>query len=178
MDPRVEEYLQKLNKQNQEQRLQNQKAERQLYLEEKEEYLIDCGLYDIIFLNNDAEDYSGWRINPETGKNEKFKEVAIDISDEDYEALLKADIGFQRKPVEKDFKITENKIGKAIRYLAITILFASILIGIIYGNIFKGKAQFNLTAALIIISSGTASSILLLGFSEIIFLLQKIADKK
>ena len=171
---------------------------RKNYLKDKEKFLIDNGYYHYVYKKEDDDplEYSRRRLNPETNKLEYYKIVVDDISDEEYESLL-AEENNEKIGSEDSFNIlknildnnnerSHNNIATAITIISIIIILSSFILGIVYGNTFKTisldnyktKEEFNVLAMFITWAIGAVSGTLLLGFAEIIKLLQKIADKK
>ena len=177
---------------------------RKKYLKDKEQYLIDNGYYHYVYKKEDDDplEYSRRRLNPETNKLEYYKIVVDDISDEEYEEMLKneetektdasqnnnQDIKQQKIQKYQKYstrKSSSNIIATNITIIAFIVFAFAFILGIVYGNTFKTisldnlkpKEEFNVLAMFITWGIGAVSGTLLLGFAEIIKLLQRIADK-
>lgn len=80
--------------------------------------------------------------------------------------------------------LKRNSVGEVIRYIGIGVIALSFLVGIIVGfetGILEGvigdpKFSFNWLAALFSILSGAVTGFLIIGFSEVIKLLQSISE--
>lgn len=173
-------------------------------LTEKETYLINHGYYKYVFKKegDDPFEYGLRRLNPETNYYDFCKLVVDDISDEEYEKMLrneeteKTDASqnnnqdikqqkIQKNQKDSTRKSSSNIIATNITIIAFIVFAFTFILGIVYGNTFKTisldnlkpKEEFNVLAMFITWGIGAVSGTLLLGFAEIIKLLQRIADK-
>lgn len=135
---------------------------------DKEKTLLSLGLYDKIY--SDLPEYSPEFpcVDYENGKS--YKQVLINVTDEEYAEILKYS---NQKPDVSFFDFKKNIIASTIKIISWLIYFSGIIL-LFYVDGWEDSAILMLTALLSIFISGT----MILGFSEIIYLLTDIKKKK
>lgn len=157
MNQKVQDYLNAKRAQN--------KSE---YDKKKREFLISQGLYEDVRSPKDSWDeeypYSGY--DESTEKYYYFKRSALDVSDEEYEEMLRLNGTDQNE---------SNTIANIIFSIAIIVYVAGFIAGIAFGSLYD---DFNAVPMFITWISAFISGSIFLGFAEIIKLLHSINNKK
>lgn len=163
----TKEDLEKMNKKL-EQYLNTKEQERQSLLNrEKAELLINEGLYDLLPVNaneiNWNTEYVEYKWDSSTQTNRCYKQVPIEISDDEYEKIKS-----YFTPIKIEHK--ENAVAKVLTVLGCI----TYIIGFI-GGFLGADGYFGITIAIWVASfiSGT----MFLAFSQIIKLLEDIKRK-
>ncbi len=164
MNERVKEYIEEKQK-----KLDKKKKAKQA------ENLIKWGLYEKVYVDNENYDAANgdYEWNEEKQQNLLFNKVPIEVTDEEYQAILDV--------LDEDNKNEEeqnNKIATALTYIGVIIYCGGAILGLVYGNestdygtefVFAIAIKYWITAFI----SGTV----FLGFAEIIKLLEEIKNK-
>lgn len=156
MNKQVEEYLNEM-----------QRYEKFEELKQKNQTLINAGLYEKVPLSSDEEVPEYMVVYDKLGR--RFRAVPIDVTDEEFEAIRKY------SSVSKGNK--RNRIGIALKIVAILFFVVSVIffmLALATDSYFREDIKilyFAYCIASIIIG------ILFLGFGEIIRLLQNLTNK-
>ncbi len=137
---------------------------------EKKEFLISEGLYEKIYSENIyySNEYPHYEFDSKTGTEKYYRMVPIEITDSEYEELLKF-----HKPQKNS-----NAISTALIVIAWIIFIFGFIAGIIFGVAgADAYSSFAITIALIYWVTSFISGVFILGFSEIIKLLNDIKNK-
>ena len=159
MDPRIENYI------SEKKRIQ------------KERFLISHDLTERIFRDNSdnadfpTDEFPNYGKIPGTDKFGYYKEVPISISDEDYEELVK----LEKNSPAKSIKNTKNGIATAITIFSYFVILISAIVGLILVSSVKENGWLLM---IYFWAGGALSGTLLLGFAEVINLLQKLVDNQ
>lgn len=164
-----------------------EKEQKEIYENQKRKFLISNGFYEKVY--SDAAQYNSdypYCERLDDGKTVWFRTVPIEATDEEYERL-KAIIetkNHANKPTENISvqQPIKNKIASILRVVAIITFIVGFICGIVFGTqeVTHGvyytytTTEFSFGAALIYWLIAFLSGISLLGFAEIIDLLQRI----
>ena len=166
MHKAIEEYI-----------LKQQNKQREELEKEKADFLISKGLFEKVYSQKEEYDpefpLSEW--DEQTKKYKEYKEVPIEITDEEYQLLLDV-----TKPASK--KKTTNGVATALAVFAWIIFIGGFIGGISAGNQAGSLASyyrntFSLETAAIVWAVSLVAGLFTLGFSEIIKLLNDIKNK-
>lgn len=175
MDERVQAYIESKSKEI-----------RQDYEKEKTDFLIKEGLTEKEYspVNMESKEYPNYEWVGENEPARYYKDVAIDITDEEYEMLRE----IYNKAAHKNGNVLvcENSIAKALFFIAMAIYAIGAIAGLLlgfqeetYGTYFTyTSTEFSLATAVTYWFIAFISGTVFLGFSEIIKLLQDIKNKK
>lgn len=155
--------------------------EKKKYEKKKEETLIDLGLYEKIYSENneysDAFPYSEYDV--ETSKNRQYRIEPFAISDEEYEEV--------KKYVKQGGINRFITVDKALTIIAWSIFIGGFIAGLALGNVEVVKmglydtsyteTQFSFATAFAYWCGALISGTMFLGFAEIIKLLEAIKRK-
>lgn len=144
---------------------------------EKAKVLNDLGLYDKEYSENPAwsEEYPDYEYDQETKEGRYFKKIPINVTDEEYEEILKYSNIDNTQIESDDVKTNSNTIATIFSVIAVFIFILGLFLGIVLGDAIGYK--FSIGVALICWGSGFVGGMLMLGFAEIIKLLTAIKNK-
>ncbi len=155
------------------------------YEREKKDLLIREGLYDEISvgrgITESQEDGVDSKWDYATQKYEYYKQVPIDITDEEYEELKKVCTSVQKA----DTVDNSNGIATALTVIAWIIYIGGFIAGIAFGNVevVRGTyytytdTEFSFAIAFVYWAVCLVAGTMFLGFAEIIKLLEAIKRK-
>lgn len=157
---------------------EKQAEEKAKYEEEKNEILLNLGLYDKVYSPDkvQSEEYPYYEWDSVSMTNKYFKKITIDITDEEYE-LLKGNL------TENDSKIVNkgNGIASTFKIIGLIIYLIGFIAGIALGTVETGlyytRTEFSFAVAFIYWCVAFVSGTMFLGFGEIIQLLTDIKNK-
>lgn len=160
MNKMVEEYINS-----------KRKEEREKYLKDKNETLIKLGIYEKVYspINMLSEEYPWIEWDDEKEDELYYKKVAADVSDEEYEEILRLN-----KEIKQKQQSQQNPIAMTLMVIAVITYIAGFIAGIALG--WDGY-DFNIMIAFIYWCVAFISGTMLLGFAEIIKLLNDIKNK-
>ncbi len=168
MNEKVEEFLREKNR-----------AKREAYEKQKEKTLIDLGLYEREYSDSDypSEEYPFAEWDEFLHENRYYKIVNLDVSDEDYEKILKS----TRIPV----KASVNNVAVALKVVAGLIFLAGFILGIVGGNeagevasyFSADEPEFSFTVALVYWGVTLLGGMFFLALGEITDILHEIKNK-
>lgn len=144
---------------------------------EKAKVLNDLGLYDKEYSENPAwsEEYPDYEYDQVTQQGKYFRKIPISVTDEEYAEILKY-INIDNTQIESDdVKTNSNTIATIFSVIAVFIFILGLFLGIVLGDAIGYK--FSIGVALICWGSGFVGGMLMLGFAEIIKLLNAIKNK-
>ena len=126
--------------------------------------------------NKESFEYSNREWSDKEHKYKYYKKIPIKITDEEYEMILKA---------QTDDDKASNPIATALKIISVIIFIGGFILGIVLGTqeVEQGiyytytKTEFSFAIALIYWAVSFISGMLMLGFSEIINLLNSIKNK-
>ncbi len=138
-----------------------QTEEQARYKKEKQELLSSLGIVEKEYSNSvePSAEYPNWGTD-DAGKVNYYRN-AVEITDEEYELLKK----YSKKMIP-----AENKMAKILAYIAWAVIASGVHLGLIL-------AEGGFLLFLIGVLSGGISGAFILGFAEVIKLLQAIKDK-
>ena len=138
------------------------------YDKKKSEFLISQGLYEEVRSPKDSwdEEYPNSGYDESTGNFYYFAQVVLDVSDEEYEEMLR---------LNGEDETESNTIATIIFSIAIIVYVAGFIAGIAFGALYD---DFNAVPMFITWISAFISGSVFLGFAEIIKLLHSINNKK
>lgn len=151
-------------------------------IEQRGQELIKAGLFEKEYAdeNSDLTEYPEVEWDAENQWNRYYKKVAIDITDEEYEAFKKAYNSKDNAVVESN-----NKVATVLTVIAWVVFMAGFIAGIAFGNVevVKGSlysyrtTEFSFAVAFSYWAISAISGVLILGFAEVIKLLNAIKNK-
>lgn len=160
--------------------LNKEKEQNKLLEKEKEKLLLSEGLFEKVYSNTNNYDpeYPESEWDNYTQSVKYFKKVPIEITDNEYEQLK----NFSKLEQKKE---TNNSVALALKIIAWIIMICGFISGIVLGNVevtggyyhTYTYTEFSLTIALTYWAVSLISGIFILGFSEIIKLLNAINNK-
>lgn len=138
-------------------------------LEEKQArdaLLVSQGLYEKVYAPNDewSEEYQENELDSERQTIRYFKKVAIEVTDEEYEQIKKYAFASNSLPETNDIASVLTVIGLIVYLIGVIGFFVMLDADVVF-------------SAFIILASAAISGTMLLGFAEIIKLLQSIKNK-
>lgn len=144
---------------------------------EKAKVLNDLGLYDKEYSENPAwsEKYPDYEYDQVTQQGKYFRKIPINVTDEEYEEILKYSNIDNTQIESDDVKTNSNTIATIFSVIAVFIFILGLFLGIVLGDAIGYK--FSIGVALICWGSSFVGGMLMLGFAEIIKLLTAIKDK-
>ena len=147
--------------------IEKKKAEKRAAFEKtKTKTLIDLGLYEKEFpadpVKFDYNEYDSGFYDETAQTYKHFKKVPIEISDEEYEELLKYTY------IEEQAE--NNTVSKALQYIAVSIYVVGTIAGFIY-------VEYAFVMTILVWLAAFVSGTIMLGFSEIVKLLHEIKNK-
>lgn len=154
--------------------------------EEKEQRsieLINAGLFEKVYSDDDVNisDYPEVEWDEENQCNRYYKKVSIDITDEEYEEFKKAYNSKDNAVIEP-----KNKVATVLTVIAWIVFIGGFIAGIAFGNVevVKGSlysyrtTEFSFAIAFSYWAVSAISGVLILGFAEVIKLLNAIKNNK
>ena len=144
---------------------------------EKAKVLNDLGLYDKEYSENPAwsEEYPDYEYDQVTQQGKYFRKIPISVTDEEYAEILKYSNIDNTQIESDDVKTNSNTIATIFSVIAVFIFILGLFLGIVLGDAIGYK--FLIGVALICWGSGFVGGMLMLGFAEIIKLLNAIKNK-
>ena len=141
---------------------------------EKAKVLNDLGLYDKEYSENPAwsEEYPDYEYDQETKEGRYFKKIPINVTDEEYAEILKyySNIAINQDE-NNEIKSGNNSIATVFTVIAVIIFIAGFFVGLYLGE------EIGYDVASICWGSSFLSGMFVLGFAEIIKLLNAIKNK-
>ncbi len=104
------------------------------------------------------------------GKKKNKNDIPLILTDEEYEAILEAD-----KEYSSVAKTDKNMMARILNIFAIVVLVVGVVAGIVFYQMATDLGFVYLTVSIAI---GVALSVLFLGLSEAIKLLQQLVDRE
>ena len=134
----------------------------------KNQILIQEGLFTKEYSNEYSGEYSF-----SDGNGQYYKRVPIEVTDEEFQEIMKY--------VETTNEHDNNKIGTAMKVVAILIFIAGFILGIVFGNqeietYYSTRTEYNFGITAIYWVIFFVSGMFFLGISEIIELLNDIKN--
>lgn len=145
---------------------------------EKRELLMDLGICEKEYSQSSAwsEEYPDYEYDQETKEGRYFKKIPINVTDEEYEEILKyCKQSDNTTPVNK-----ENKVAKVLTGIAYAIFIIGAILGFAMGytkNIPEDTYYFSFAVAVAWWCVSFIGGMFMLGFAEIIKLLNAIKNK-
>lgn len=145
---------------------------------EKRKLLMDLGICEKEYSQSSAwsEEYPDYEYDQETKEGRYFKKVPINVTDEEYEEILKyCKQSDNTTPVNK-----ENKVAKVLTGIAYAIFIIGAILGFAMGytkNIPEDTYYFSFAVAVAWWGVSFIGGMFMLGFAEIIKLLNAIKNK-
>ncbi len=163
MNPMVQEYLEKLAAKKQE-----------VYRQQKDEFLLSQGLCQKVWANEHyyTDEFSQSEWDEQTQSYKFFKTIPIEVTDSEYEQMLAI---YRSANVEK--KETSNGVATALTVIAVFVFIAGFIVGLVLGNETGSHSDFAFDVAFLYWLLSFVGGVFILGFAEIIKLLQKISNK-
>lgn len=144
----------------------------------KEKLLIDLGIYDKEYSDNTAwsEEYPKYEYDQNTQEAKYYKIVPIQVTDEEYAEILK--YSNLNKEEETDKSNNKNTISQVFTGIAWAIFILGFILGFAMGyQQIEYSDKFKFSVALIYWCISFVSGMVMLGFSEIIKLLNELKNK-
>lgn len=145
---------------------------------EKRKLLMDLGICEKEYSQSSAwsEEYPDYEYDQETKEGRYFKKIPINVTDEEYEKILKyCKQSDNTTPVNK-----ENKVAKVLTGIAYAIFIIGAILGFAMGytkNIPEDTYYFSFAVAVAWWCVSFIGGMFMLGFAEIIKLLNAIKNK-
>ena len=145
---------------------------------EKRKLLMDLGICEKEYSQSSAwsEEYPDYEYDQETKEGRYFKKIPINVTDEEYEEILKyCKQSDNTTPVNK-----ENKVAKVLTGIAYAIFIIVAILGFAMGytkNIPEDTYYFSFAVAVAWWGVSCIGGMFMLGFAEIIKLLNAIKNK-
>lgn len=145
---------------------------------EKRKLLMDLGICEKEYSQSSAwsEEYPDYEYDQETKEGRYFKKIPINVTDEEYEEILKyCKQSDNTTPVNK-----ENKVAKVLTGIAYAIFIVGAILGFAMGytkNIPEDTYYFSFAVAVAWWCVSFIGGMFMLGFAEIIKLLNAIKNK-
>lgn len=145
---------------------------------EKRKLLMDLGICEKEYSQSSAwsEEYPDYEYDQETKEGRYFKKIPINVTDEEYEEILKyCKQSDNTTPVNK-----ENKVAKVLTGIAYAIFIIGAILGFAMGytkNIPEDTYYFSFAVAVAWWCVSFIGGMFMLGFAEIIKLLTAIKNK-
>ena len=160
--------------------LNKEKEQKQNEEKEKRALLLSQGLFEKVYSEGSVPTTEYPHLDYKN--NKYYKKVPIEISDDEYEYLKKINKQEDKKIIVKP----ENKIATALTIIAAIVFIGGFIMGIVFGNVevTKGtyyqytETEFSFGIALSYWAISLVSGIFILGFAEIIKLLEYIKLNK
>lgn len=173
MDERVKAFLER-----------KQSEEKAAHDKEKQNTLIQLGLYekeyspDITY----SEEYPCYENENTDHYGKYYKAVPLEVTDEEYQIIKK----YAKSENDADTEIRENTIAKVLQVFSWILFICGFFAGIVFGNesidvgfysFSHTETKFMWSVALTYWCTAAVSGTILLGFAEIIKLLEAIKNK-
>lgn len=145
---------------------------------EKRKLLMDLGICEKEYSQSSAwsEEYPDYEYDQETKEGRYFKKIPINVTDEEYEEILKyCKQSDNTTPVNK-----ENKVAKVLTGIAYAIFIIGAILGFAMGytkDILDDTYSFSFAVAVAWWCVSFIGGMFMLGFAEIIKLLNAIKNK-
>lgn len=145
---------------------------------EKRKLLMDLGICEKEYSQSSAwsEEYPDYEYDQETKEGRYFKKIPINVTDEEYEEILKyCKQSDNTTPVNK-----ENKVAKVLTGIAYAIFIIGAILGFVMGytkDILDDTYSFSFAIAIAWWCVSFIGGMFMLGFAEIIKLLNAIKNK-
>lgn len=145
---------------------------------EKRELLMNLGICEKEYSQSSAwsEEYPDYEYDQETKEGRYFKKIPINVTDEEYEEILKyCKQSDNTTPVNK-----ENKVAKVLTGIAYAIFIVGAILGFVMGytkDILDDTYSFSFAVAIAWWGVSFIGGMFMLGFAEIIKLLNAIKNK-
>lgn len=145
---------------------------------EKRKLLMDLGICEKEYSQSSAwsEEYPDYEYDQETKEGRYFKKIPINVTDEEYEEILKyCKQSDNTTPVNK-----ENKVAKVLTGIAYAIFIVGAIFGFVMGytkDILDDTYSFSFAVAIAWWGVSFIGGMFMLGFAEIIKLLNAIKNK-
>lgn len=145
---------------------------------EKRKLLMDLGICEKEYSQSSAwsEEYPNYEYDQETKECRYFKKIPINVTDEEYEEILKyCKQSDNTTPVNK-----ENKVAKVLTGIAYAIFIIGAILGFVMGytkDILDDTYSFSFAIAIAWWGVSFIGGMFMLGFAEIIKLLNAIKNK-
>lgn len=145
---------------------------------EKRKLLMDLGICEKEYSQSSAwsEEYPDYEYDQETKECRYFKKIPINVTDEEYEEILKyCKQSDNTTPVNK-----ENKVAKVLTGIAYAIFIIGAILGFVMGytkDILDDTYSFSFAIAIAWWGVSFIGGMFMLGFAEIIKLLNAIKNK-
>ncbi len=143
----------------------------------KAEFLISLGLYEREYSSNStySVDYPCIEWDEEEKKQKYYKKVAIEVTDEEYAEVKRC---INSENVDK-----KNPVAIALIAIAWIVFVVGFILGIVLGTEevvyrYRTETEFSFAVAMVYWVVSLVSGIMILGFAEIIKLLESIKNKK
>ncbi|PKM72148.1 MAG: hypothetical protein CVU91_10485 [Firmicutes bacterium HGW-Firmicutes-16] len=153
MNSKLEEYLLKA---------------KSLQTEKQDKHLLELCLYEKVYSPDglDTKNYNMSEYNLEEQRTKYFKTVPIKVTDEEYSQILEAE-----KINESQNQSNSNGVATALTVIAVLTYIVGFILGLVLGN------QLEFSFIVIWWGAALVSGTMVLGFAEIIKLLDKISNK-
>ncbi len=137
--------------------------------ENRDKHLIELGLYEKFYSPDGSYSPEYHLVDYTDGENrmKHYKTVLIEVTDEEYEQILEA----ERNKISRNQR-SSNGIAIALTVIAILTYTVGFILGIVLGN------QLGFSYTVIWWTASVVSGTMILGFAEIIKLLDKINSKQ
>jgi hypothetical protein len=146
----------------------NEKINEYLQKTKKEE-LLKRGLYEIKYINPDKINWENENsYNYDMKKNEYFEEIPFEVTDEEYNEIIKT------APIIDGIK-HETNLPIFFYFIGIVIMLTGLIAGVVFGNIVNPNNDYMLAIA--VWFSAFVSGMLFIGLGKIISLLNDIKNK-
>lgn len=144
---------------------------------ERDEFLIELGLFEKVFSDNDqySDEYPNYEWDAEKQITRYYKKVPYEATDEEYEAIKKASM---IKASKNNATTSDNVVGYALSVIAWVIYIGGIIAGFYFGaSVSEYSNEFSLEIAIVYWCIAFVSGTMFLGFAEISRLLNDIKNK-
>ncbi len=148
-----------------------QAEEQKKYAKEKERVLESLGIVEKEYSNNTSYtvEYPYYEWGSESQSGRYYKKNKIDVTDEEYEMIKKYN--------KEESYFSSNTIATFLTVIAVIVFVIGFIGGIVLGNTFEIRYDFNTPLMFATWVICAVNGIFILGFAEIIKLLQAIKDK-
>lgn len=145
---------------------------------EKRKLLMDLGICEKEYSQSSAwsEEYPDYEYDQETKEGRYFKKIPINVTDEEYEEILK----YCKQSDNTTTVNKENKVAKVLTGIAYAIFIIGAILGFAMGytkNIPEDTYYFSFAVAVAWWGVSFIGGMFMLGFAEIIKLLNAIKNK-
>lgn len=181
MQKAVEEYLNRVRADAEDAETKARDEQHEEETEYREFVLTQVGLVEREYESDELSEVNFPYFDDE--RNKHYREVPIEVSDEEWEAVRKAYEASQSEEAEeKSPRVRHggNTAATLLRIFAYIIFLGGAVISLALGqrvDIFTGETSFSFASALVYWSAFFVAGTMMYGFAEIVRLLQVIADK-